>query len=128
MKANPNLPDSVKQQVVAASETSANFVSTDQVEQAAKDAGLPPRQTTELVAVYSDSQLKALRAALGFLALFALLTLVWVDAYPNHARSAPDDDDEHQKHPPDTAGAPAQAPAQVLGTDDLAGGAAATGA
>ena len=108
--ANPNLSDSVKQQVVAASEKSANFVSTAQVEQAAEDAGLPPRQTKELVAVYSDSQLNALRAALGFLALFALLTLAWVRHLPNHARSAPDDDEDKQpkhKHPPDTAGAPA---------------------
>ena len=108
VKANPNLPDSVKQQAVAASEKSANFVSTAQVEQAAKDAGLPPRQTKELVAVYSDSQLNALRAALGFLALFALLTLVWVRHLPEHARSAPDDDESKQvKHTPDTAGAPA---------------------
>ena len=107
VKANPNLPDSVKQQVSAAAETSANFVSTAQVEQAAKDAGLPPRQRTELVAVYSDSQLKALRAALGFLALFALLALVWVRRLPEHADPTEDDEGKHPKHTPDTACAPA---------------------
>jgi MFS family permease len=106
--ANPNLPDSVKQQVVAVSEKSANFVSTAQVEEAAQDAGLPADQTTELVAVYSESQLTALRAALGLLALFALLTLAWVrhlpkQADPTEARGESKD----PKHPPDTASQPA---------------------
>ena len=83
--ASSKLPDRVKQQVAAAAETSANFASTEQVEQAAEDAGLSRRQTNEIVAVYSDSQLKALRAALGFLALFALLALAWVRRLPEHA-------------------------------------------
>ena len=104
--ANPNLPDSVKQQAAAAAQTSANFVSTAQVEQVAQDAGLPPDQTKELVAVYSESQLKALRAALGFLALFALLALAWVRRLPEHAYP-PDDEGEHPPRAPDTAGAPA---------------------
>ena len=68
----------------------------------------PHARRRRLVAVYSDSQLNALRAALGFLALFALLTLAWVRHLPNHARSAPDDDEDKQpNHLPDTAGAPA---------------------
>ena len=54
------------------------------------------------------------------------VALALAEGLPNHARSAPDDDDEHQKHPPDT-GAPARAE-QVLSPGDLAGGAAATGA
>ena len=103
--ANPNLTDPVKQQVVAASEKSANFVSTATVEQAAEDAGLPPDQTKELVANYSKSQLNALRAALGFLALFALLTLAWVRHLP--ARADPTRDDESARTPPDTVGAAA---------------------
>ncbi len=37
---NPNLPDSVKQQVAVAAEKSANFVSASQVESAAVEAGL----------------------------------------------------------------------------------------
>jgi hypothetical protein len=78
VSANPNLPDSVKQQVSAAAEKSANFVSTTQVQTAAKDAGLTADQTAELVKNYSDAQLAALRAGLAFLALFALLALAWV--------------------------------------------------
>ena len=57
-------------------------MSTTQVEQAARQAGLPPAQTDELVATYSDAQLTALRAALAFLALFALLSLAWVRRLP----------------------------------------------
>ena len=54
---NPNLPDSVKQQVSVAAEKSANFVSASQVESAAVEAGLPADQTAELVQNYSDAQL-----------------------------------------------------------------------
>jgi MFS family permease len=88
--ASPSLPQSVKDQVVAAAETSANFVSTDQVEQAARDAHIAPRHTEEIVAVYADSQLKALRAALAFLALFALVALAWVRRLPDQARPPPE--------------------------------------
>ncbi len=70
-------------------ETSVNFVSTTQVEEAAQKAGLPADQTAEVVATYSDAQLSALRAALAFLALFALLALAWVRRLPT---SPPTDD------------------------------------
>jgi hypothetical protein len=80
---NPNLPDSVKQQVTVAAEKSANFVSASQVESAAVEAGLPADQTAELVQNYSDAQLAALRAGLAFLALFALLALAWVRRLPD---------------------------------------------
>jgi MFS family permease len=79
---NPNLPDSVKQQVSVAAEKSANFVSASQVESAAVEAGLTADQTTELVQNYSDAQLAALRAGLAFLALFAVFALAWVRRLP----------------------------------------------
>ncbi len=82
IQASSSLPESVKQQVTAAAETSVNFASTTQVEQAAQQAGLPAAQTAELVATYADAQLTALRAALAFLALFALLALAWVRRLP----------------------------------------------
>jgi Na+/melibiose symporter-like transporter len=86
VSANPKLPDSVKQQVSVAAEKSANFVSTTQVESAAKDAGLTADQTAELVNNYSDAQLAALRAGLAFLALFALLALAWVRRLPERSQ------------------------------------------
>ena len=85
---NPNLPDSVKQQVSVAAEKSANFVSASQVESAAVEAGLPADQTAELVQNYSDAQLAALRAGLAFLALFALLALAWVRRLPDRKQQA----------------------------------------
>ena len=83
VSANPNLPDSVKEQVAVAAETSANFVSASQVESAAMEAGLPADQTAELVQDYSDAQLAALRGDLAFLSLFALLALAWVRRLPD---------------------------------------------
>lgn len=82
---SPTLPEAVKQQVAATAEQSANFVSTAQVEDAATEAGLPPEQTAEIVAVYSDAQLTALRAGLAFLSLFAVLALAWVRRLPERA-------------------------------------------
>jgi hypothetical protein len=75
--------------VSAAAHANANFVSTTQVQPAAPHAGLPADQTAELVGTYSNAQLSALRAALAFLALFALLALAWVRRLP---RSPPTDD------------------------------------
>jgi MFS family permease len=86
VSANPNLPDSVKQQVSVAAEKNANFASASQVESAAIAAGLPADQTTELVDNYSAAQLAALRAGLAFLALFALLALAWVRRLPERPK------------------------------------------
>jgi hypothetical protein len=91
VSANPNLPDSVKQQVSVAAEKNANFVSDAQVQTAATEAGLPPDQVNELVKNYSDAQLSALRAGLAFLALFALLALAWVRRLPEHTQATPAD-------------------------------------
>ncbi len=89
VQASPSLPESVKQQVTAAAQTSVNFASTTQVKEAAQHAGLPADQTAELVTTYSEAQLSALRAALAFLALFALLALAWVRRLPKSPQ--PDD-------------------------------------
>ena len=89
IQASTSLPESVKQQVSAAAQASVNFASTAQVEQAAQQAGLPADQTAELVATYSDAQLTALRAALAFLALFALLALAWVRRLPTSPHVEP---------------------------------------
>ena len=87
---SPTLSDSTKQQVSAAAEANANFVSTAQVEAAAKDAGLSAAETEELVTTYSEAQIDALRAGFAFLGLFALLALVWVRRLPDQAQPAPD--------------------------------------
>ncbi len=80
--ASPTLPDSVKQQVSAAAETNANFIPTTQLETAAQEAGVSAEATQELVTLYSNAQIGALRAGFAFLGLFALLALVWVRRLP----------------------------------------------
>jgi MFS family permease len=86
--ASPSLPEETKQQVQVAAEQNANFASTAQVEQAAKDAGLSADQTAELVGVYAESQLQALRVGFAFLALFALIALAWVRRLPERPMEA----------------------------------------
>ena len=85
--ASPTLSDSTKQQVSAAAEANANFVSTAQVEAAAQDSGLSAAETEELVTTYSEAQIDALRAGFAFLGLFALLALAWVRRLPDRAQS-----------------------------------------
>ena len=87
---SPTLSDSVKQQVSTAAETNANFVTTAQLETAAKEAGVSAEETQQLVAVYSDAQIEALRAGFAFLGLFALVALVWVRRLPEEKDVVPD--------------------------------------
>ena len=63
---NPDLPDSVSQEVGIRVEGQVSFVSADQVETAATDFGLDDETTQALVAEYSDAQLQALKTALLF--------------------------------------------------------------
>lgn len=80
--AEPTLPDALKQEVAARTEQGANFVTTAQVAEAATAAGVGAEETEQLVAVYAESQLAALRAALAGIALFALATLIYVRHLP----------------------------------------------
>ena len=63
---NPDIPDSVSQEVGIRVEGQVSFVSADQVETAATDFGLDDETTQGLVAEYSDAQLQALKTALLF--------------------------------------------------------------
>jgi MFS family permease len=89
--ASPTLSDSTKEQVSIAAESNANFVSAEQVEAAATDSGLSAAETEELVTVYSEAQLEALRAGFAFLGLFALLALAWVRRLPDAPVQMPEE-------------------------------------
>ena len=67
------LPPEVKSQVATRTEEGIDFAPSATVETVAEDAGLPPAQVDELVAGYEDSQLDALRRALGAAALFVVV-------------------------------------------------------
>ncbi len=79
--ANPALAD-VSSEIAAAAEANANFVSVEQVQAGAEQAGLSPAQVDALVAEYADAQITALKAAFASIALFALLALWYVRRLP----------------------------------------------
>lgn len=78
---NPALSE-VSQQAVSASETSANFVTTAQVQASAEAAGFSVAETDALVIEYADAQVAALKASFAGISLFALLALYYVRHLP----------------------------------------------
>jgi len=81
----PNLSAEVKQEASAALTASANFVTVDQVADAATQAGLSAEETAAVVDAYSEAQLTALRGSLAAIALFALVALAYVRRLPKQA-------------------------------------------
>ncbi len=78
----PSLSEPLKQEAAAAAQRSANFLSTQQVMDAALEAGVSEEEAQALADVYAEAQLKALRASLAGIALFALVALVYVRRLP----------------------------------------------
>jgi len=68
----------ISDEIAAAAEKSANFVSTQQVSLAAQQAGLSADETDAIVTVYADAQITALKASFAAISLFALLALWYV--------------------------------------------------
>ena len=79
---NPDVPDSVKQQVEQVAQKGIPVAPVDDVEQAAVDAGVAPEDAASLAGDYGDAQLAALKRALGAVALFALLSLWFTRGLP----------------------------------------------
>ena len=82
--ANPALTD-VAQQAAGAAETSANFVTTEQVRAAATTAGYSAAQIDAIVLEYAEAQIAALKAAFAGISLFSLLALYYVRHLPRKA-------------------------------------------
>jgi Na+/melibiose symporter-like transporter len=72
---NPAVPEPVRQQLADATEAGVPVVPVDDVEAAAREAGLPTEQAVAVAEDYGDAQLDGLRRAIGAVALFALLSL-----------------------------------------------------
>ncbi len=77
--ASDDIPDKVAQELVQGTEQGVQMVSRDTAEQAAKDAGLSPKQVDNVVDEYSDAQIDALKRALLAASLFALVAF-WLAA------------------------------------------------
>jgi hypothetical protein len=96
--ANPALAD-ISQQLSTQAETSANFVSVEQVESAAVQAGLPPEQVTAITDEYVSAQIMALKTAFAAIALFSLLALWYVGSLPERADGAAESESVPQPVP-----------------------------
>jgi len=81
---NPALSE-VSSELAAAAEQNANFVSVEQVQTAAEQAGLAPEQVNAIAAEYKESQIAALKAAFAVIAICALVTLWYVHHIPTQA-------------------------------------------
>jgi hypothetical protein len=73
VNASESLSQKVKTQVAAGSNKGIQMVSQAQAEQIAKDAGLSDKETAELLSLYSDSQIRALKNALLVASGFVLV-------------------------------------------------------
>jgi MFS family permease len=69
---DPRISSRVNDLVEVRLSAGGSFVSSEQVQESAKAEGLGPRTTDTLVEHYEDAQLKALKTALLFAAVFAL--------------------------------------------------------
>ncbi len=75
----------VSEEIVAAAEASANFVTVDQVRAFAEQADLTEEQVNAVVIDYADAQITSLKSAFAGIAIFALLALVYVHRLPKKA-------------------------------------------
>jgi hypothetical protein len=85
---SPALAD-VSSQLATVAEENANFVSVEQVQTAAEQAGLSTEQVDAIVAAYADAQIVALKAAFAVVALCALVALWYVGRLPSQAVEMP---------------------------------------
>ena len=79
---DPALAD-IAPQLTAQAETSANFVTVEQVTTAAEQAGLSTEQVDAVTMQYAEAQIAALKAAFAGISLFSLLALAYVRRLPN---------------------------------------------
>jgi MFS family permease len=85
---NPAFPSDVKTRVEQIAQQGVPIVTVDQVEQAAREAGLPSSQASALAGDYGDAQLHGLQRAIGAVALLAALSLWFTRRLPGGARRA----------------------------------------
>ncbi len=80
---NPNLSESVKQQITAQSEKGVQIVSTAQAEELLLSKGVDQQVADEVSQTYEDSQVDALKKAMFFVAVAALAAFVLSRNLPN---------------------------------------------
>ena len=88
---DPRISAEVSSQVGVAAGANTNFVSSTQVESAAKKSGLDEASTAALVEGYESAQLRSLKAGLLAAALLALISLSFTRELPHDPASAKKD-------------------------------------
>ena len=87
-RGEPGDPGRSRERVAEIAEEGIPVVPVDDVEQAARDAGLPPDQAQAIADDYGDAQLQGLKRAIGAVAMFALLSLWFTSGLPGRAPPA----------------------------------------
>ena len=82
---NPAVPPPVRERVSELAEKGIPVVPVDDVEQAARDQGVPADQAAALAGDYGDAQLDGLKQALGAIAVLALLSLWFTRRLPGRS-------------------------------------------
>lgn len=82
VQSSPALSRAVQEQVSVQLEGAVSFVSTEQVQQGARAAGVPPDEIRALVEDYADAQLVALKVGLLACAFVALASLLLTRQLP----------------------------------------------
>jgi hypothetical protein len=85
---NPAVPERVKQQVHAVAQKGIPVAPVDDVEKAAREQGLTPKQAEAVANDYGDAELQGLKRALGAVAVFALVALWFTRHLPGRVKQA----------------------------------------
>jgi EmrB/QacA subfamily drug resistance transporter len=101
---NPAIPPDVRAQVEQIAEKGIPVAPVDDVEKAARDRGVPPKEAAAVAADYGDAQLQGLKRAILAVAAFALLSLWFTRHLPGRALAA---EAEAERAPPDLLSAAA---------------------
>ena len=82
---NPDVPPPVRERVSEIAQKGVPVVPVADVEQAARDEGLPPDQATAIADDYGDAQLAGLKRAIGAIAVFTVLSLWFTRRLPGRS-------------------------------------------
>jgi len=82
IEANPNVPQSLKDQANVSLAAGAPFISGPDVEALMKDAGVSADVTDEVVAQNEQSQIDGLRSAMSVLAVIGVISLFFTGRIP----------------------------------------------
>src|SRR5690606_4557730 len=83
VESDPRITDAVEEQASLAVQGGVSFLSSDQVEQSAIDAGLARDQVEAITDNYSDAQLSALKVGLLASGAIALVALALTGGLPS---------------------------------------------